>query len=213
LRGGGLERLTIPHVTPGLPSDLLAQRPDVREAEAQLAAAHANVAAARAAFFPSIQLTGEGGYASLALRTLFRPESAFYSLAAGLTQPIFDGHRLRGQLELQQGKREELIQNYRKAVIAAFADVESALIAMVQTAQRERLQREVVASSRRAFEIAETRLREGTVDLVTVLNTQLTLFQAADALAQARLARFQAIVSLFQALGGGWSVQQEAHVR
>ena len=75
---------------------------------------------------------------------------------------------------------------------------------MQQTARRERLQREVVRSSRRAFEISETRLREGTVDLVTVLNTQQTLFQAEDNLAQARLARLQAVVSLFQALGGGW---------
>jgi NodT family efflux transporter outer membrane factor (OMF) lipoprotein len=211
LRGGSMSRLAIPRVTPGLPSELLGQRPDIREAEALLAAAQANVVSARAAFFPSIRLTGDGGYASTALRTLFRPESAFYSVAAGLTQPIFDGYLLLGQLELQKGRREELVQLYRKAVISAFADVESALVAVLQTAQRERLQRDVVTSSRQAFDIAETRLREGTVDLVTVLNTQQTLFQAEDALAQARLARLQAVVSLFQALGGGWTVQQEAH--
>jgi outer membrane protein, multidrug efflux system len=212
VRGGSMSHLAIPHVTPGLPSELLGQRPDVRETEALLAAAQANVASARAAFFPSIRLTGEGGFTSVALKALFRPESAFYSVAASLTQPIFDGYLLLGQLELQRGKREELVQNYRKAVISAFTDVESALVAITQSAERERLQREVVASSRRAFEIAETRLREGTVDLVTVLNTQQTLFQAEDALAQARLARLQAIVSLFQALGGGWTVQQEASV-
>ena len=82
--------------------------------------------------------------------------------------------------------------------------MERALIAVQQTARRERLQRDVVTSSRRAFEISETRLREGTVDLVTVLNTQQTLFQAQDVLAQAQFARLQAVVSLFQALGGGW---------
>ena len=82
--------------------------------------------------------------------------------------------------------------------------MERALIAVQQTARRERLQREVVHSSRRAFEISETRLREGTIDLITVLNTQLTLFQAQDVLAQARLDRLAAVVSLFQALGGGW---------
>jgi outer membrane protein, multidrug efflux system len=210
LRGGSMMRIAIPRVSPGLPSELLGQRPDVREAEAQLAAAQANVVAARAAFFPSIQLTGEGGFTSMALRALFRPESAFYSVAASLMQPIFDGYTLLGQLELQQGRREELLQTYRKAVISAFGDVESALIGVIETARREVLQRDVVASSRRAFDIAETRLREGTVDLLTVLVTQQALFQAQDTLAQARLARLQAIIALFQALGGGWTVQQEA---
>jgi NodT family efflux transporter outer membrane factor (OMF) lipoprotein len=204
LRSGGMWQIAIPTVTPGLPSDLLTQRPDVREAEAQLAAANANVEAARAAFFPSIQLTGQGGYQSSILQNLMRPEAAFFSMAAGLTQPIFDGALLQGQFDLQKGKQDELLQNYRRVVINAFTDVEKALIAVQQTAEQERLQREVIRSSRRAFEIAETRLRQGTVDLVTVLQTQQTLFQALDNLAQVRLARLQAVVGLFQALGGGW---------
>jgi outer membrane protein, multidrug efflux system len=204
IRGGSMFALAIPPVTPGIPSDLLAQRPDIREAEANLASANANVQAARAAFFPTIQLTGDGGYQSNALRVLLRPESAFYNLAAGLTQPIFDGGRLLGQFDLQKGRQDELLQLYRKAVVNGFADVDRALVAVQQTAARERLQREVVRSTQQAFDIAETRLREGTVDLVTVLNTQTALFQAQDALAQARLARLQAVVSLVQALGGGW---------
>jgi len=204
IRGGSMSRIAIPPVTPGIPSDLLGQRPDIREAEAQLAAANANVEAARAAFFPTISLTADGGYQSNALRTLLRPESALFNLAANLAQPIFDGGRLLGQFDLQKGRQDELLQLYRKAVINGFADVDRALIAVQQTAERERLQREVVNSSRRAFEIAETRLREGTVDLVTVLNTQQTLFQAEDLLARARLTRLQAVVGLFQALGGGW---------
>ncbi|HXF87091.1 MAG TPA: efflux transporter outer membrane subunit [Xanthobacteraceae bacterium] len=205
ITGSNLWQLAIPAVTPGLPSDLLTRRPDVREAEAQLAAANANVEAARAAFFPSIQLTGQGGYQSALLRTLVRPESTFFSLAAGLTQPIFDGALLQGQFDLQHGRQDELLQNYRRAVINAFTDVERALVAVQQTAEQERLQRDVVSSSRRAFEIAEQRLREGTVDLVTVLQTQQALFQGLDNLAQVRLARLLAVLSLFQALGGGWS--------
>ncbi len=204
IRGGSMNRIAIPRVTPGLPSDLLGQRPDIREAEAQLEAANANVYVARAALFPSITLTGEGGTQSRLLRNLLRPESMFYSVASGLTQPIFEGGRLQGALDLQKGKQDELLQLYRKAVINGFADVDRALIAVQQTTARERLQLEVVRSSRRAFEIAETRLREGTIDLVTVLNTQQTLFQAEDTLAQARLARLLAVVSLYQALGGGW---------
>ena len=205
IRGGSLRSIRYPRVTPGLPSELLTQRPDIREAEANLASANANVENARAQFLPSITLTGERGYQSAVLKTLLRPESAFFTLAAGLTQPIFEGGRLLGNLDLQKGRQDELLQNYRKAAISAFADVENALDAIRQTAERERLQREVVTSSRRAFDISEQRLREGTVDLVTVLQTQQTLFQAEDALVQARLAHVQAIVSLYQALGGGWS--------
>jgi NodT family efflux transporter outer membrane factor (OMF) lipoprotein len=205
IRGGSLRSIAYPRVTPGLPSELLTQRPDIREAEANLAAADANVENARAQFLPSIVLTGEGGYQSAFLKLLLRPESVIYTAAAGLTQPIFEGGRLLGNLDLQKGRQDELLQNYRKAVISGFADVENALDAIRRTAERERLQREVVTSSRRAFDISEQRLREGTVDLVTVLQTQQTLFQAEDALVQARLAHVQAIVSLYQALGGGWS--------
>jgi NodT family efflux transporter outer membrane factor (OMF) lipoprotein len=209
VRGGSMSRIAIPPVTPGIPSDLLAQRPDIRQAEAQLAAGNADVHAARAAFFPSVILTGDGGYQSAVLRTLVRPESVFFNLAAGLTQPLLDGLRLQGLLDVRRGRQDELLQLYRLAVINGFADVERALVAVQQTAARERLQREVVRSSRRAFEIAEIRLREGTVDLVTVLNTQQTLFQAQDVLAQARLARLQAVVGLVQALGGGWQMPPE----
>jgi len=204
LRGGGMNQIATPRVTPGLPSDVLTQRPDIRQAEALLASANADVESARAAFFPSISLTGEAGYQSAALRTLFRPESIFYNVATSLTQPIFDGGRLLGNFDLQRGRQEELLQLYRKAIIQSFADVENALVAVQQSARRERLQREVVAASRRAFDISESRLREGTIDLVTLLNTQQALFQAEDAAAQARLAHLLAIVSLYQALGGSW---------
>jgi multidrug efflux system outer membrane protein len=204
IRGGSLRSIAFPRVTPGLPSELLAQRPDIREAEANLASANANVENARAQMLPSINLTGEGGYESAVLKMLFRPESVFFNAAAGLTQPIFDGGKLQGNLDLQKGKQDELLQTYRKAVISGFVDVENALDGIRQTALRERLQRDVVTSSRRAFEISEQRLIQGTIDLVTVLQTQQTLYTAEDNLVQARLAHVQAIVSLYQALGGGW---------
>ena len=204
IRGGSLRNIAYPRVTPGLPSELLAQRPDIREAEANLAAANANVVNARAQFLPSISLTGEGGYESAILKLLLRPKSVIYTAAASLTQPIFHGGQLLGNLDLQKGKQDELLQVYRKAVISGFADVENALDDIRKTAEREKLQRDVVTSSRRAFDISEQRLREGTVDLVTVLQTQQTLYAAQDALVQAQLAHVQAIVSLYQALGGGW---------
>jgi multidrug efflux system outer membrane protein len=212
VKGGSLDRISAPRVTPGLPSELLTQRPDIRRQEAQLASATANVGNARAQFFPSIQLTGQGGYQSSSLVSLFQPHATFFSLVGGLTQPIFDGGRILGNFEFTKARQDELLQTYRKTVVSAFADVDNALVSIRETTTRLRLQREVVASSRRAFQLAEQQLQAGTADIVTVLNTQLTLFQAEDSLWQAQLARLLAYVSLYQALGGGWEPRMERPV-
>jgi NodT family efflux transporter outer membrane factor (OMF) lipoprotein len=212
ITGGSLDRISPPRVTPGLPSELLTQRPDIRRQEAQLASATANVGSARAQFFPSITLTGQGGYQSSSLASLFQPHAAFFSAVGGLTQPIFDGGRILGNFEFTKARQDELLQTYRKTVVQAFADVDNALVAIRQTTEKLRLQREVVAASRRAFQLSEQQLRAGTADIVTVLNTQLTLFQAEDVLWQAQLARLLAVVSLYQALGGGWEPRMERPV-
>ncbi len=212
VHGGSLDRIAIPRVTPGLPSELLTQRPDIRRQEAQLASATANIGNARAQFFPTIQLTGNGGYQSSALVSLFQPHAAFFQLVGSATQPIFDGGRILGNFELAKARQDELLQIYRKTIIQAFADVDNALFSIKQTTIRLQLQRDVVAASRRAFDLSEQQLRAGTADIVTVLNTQLTLFQAEDALLQAQLARLLAIVSLYQALGGGWEPRMEKPV-
>jgi outer membrane protein, multidrug efflux system len=204
VKGGSLSRLGIPRVTPGLPSELLRQRPDIRAAEANLASTNASVDAARAAFYPSITLTGEGGYASSVLKLLLRPESALYSAATNITQPLLDGFRLEGQLEFAKAQQLAALESYRKSIISAFGDVERALIAVADTTQQERLQQQAVAASRQAFQLAEDRLREGTIDLVTVLQAQQTLFTNENTLVIVRLARFEAALSLFQALGGSW---------
>ncbi len=209
VRGGSLQRIVPQRVSTGLPSELLLQRPDIREAEAQLAAGEANVENARAALFPSIQLTGQGGFVSAALQTLFTPQSVIYSATASLTQPIFDGFKLWSTLEVQKGRRTELLQLYRKSIISGFTDVERALIAIRDLAEQERLQGDAVTTARRAYELSETQLRAGTVDVTTVLNTQRTLFTEQDQLAVVRLTRMQAIVSLFQALGGGWVIPED----
>ncbi len=212
ITGGSLSQISPPRVTPGLPSELLTQRPDIRRQEAQLASATANVGSARAQFFPSITLTGQGGYQSSALAQLFQPHAAFFNLVGGLTQPVFDGGRILGNFEFTKARQDELLQTYRKTVVSAFADVDNALVAIRQTSEKLRLQREVVAASRRAFQLSEQQLRAGTADIVTVLNTQLTLFQAEDVLWQAQLARLLAFVSLYQALGGGWEPTVERPV-
>jgi NodT family efflux transporter outer membrane factor (OMF) lipoprotein len=205
LRGGGLLQIAVPRVTPGLPSELLYQRPDIRQAEAQLASSNFSVESARAAFFPQIQLTGQTGFQSMALASLFGPGGWYYTLAASLTQPIFDGFLLQSQLQQARGVQLQYLQAYRKAVLSAFADVEKALVALQQTIRQERLQMDVVAASRQAFDVSETQLHGGTVNLITVLQTEQTLFTAEDTLVQVRLTKFMAASSLFQALGGGWN--------
>jgi multidrug efflux system outer membrane protein len=205
VKGGSLTRLRFPKIAPGLPSELLLRRPDIAEAEANLESAEFSVLQARAAFFPSIQMTGYYGVQSVALRSLFRPEAIAWQIAGSLAQPVFDGYNLQGQLLLQKGRYAELAQTYQKQILTAFADAENALIAIEETRRQLKLQGEAAAAARRAYEVAEARLREGTIDIITLSTTETTLFQSQDVLAQVRLAHFQAATSLYQALGGGWS--------
>ncbi len=205
IHGGTTRQIAVPRVTPGLPSELLYQRPDIREAEAQLSASNFSVESARAAFFPQIQLTGTTGLQSAALASLFTPGAWFYTLTASLTQPIFDGFLLESQLKQAKGVQLQNLNAYRKAVLSAFSDVEKALIALQKFTLQERLQAQVVAASREAFDIAEKQLNGGTVNLITVLQVQQTLFTAENTLVQVRLSKLLAATSLFQALGGGWT--------
>jgi len=205
VKGGTLTSIAVPRVTPGLPSELLYQRPDVREAEALLAASNFSVESARAAFFPQIQLTASTGLQSAALASLFGPGAWFYTLSAGLTQPIFDGFQLESQLKQAKGVQLQDLQAYRKSVLSAFADVEKALVALAETQRQEKLQIEAVKASQKAFDVSETQLRAGTVNLITVLQTQQTLLTNENQLTLVRLSKLQAASSLFQALGGGWT--------
>ena len=202
--GGTLSDLSEPVVGPGLPSELLARRPDVASAEAQLMAANANIQAARAAFFPSIDLTAAGGFVSTALSGLVSPANRVFSLTGGITQNIFQGGALVGGYRFNKARYSELLSVYHKSVISAFSNVEDALVATQQTAEQYRRQQDAVAKARRAYQITEIQLHAGTVNVLTVLNTQSALFSAEDALVQVRFAHLQALVQLFNALGGGW---------
>jgi outer membrane protein, multidrug efflux system len=199
-----LADLAEPELVPGLPSELLARRPDIAEAEAQLMAANANIAVARASFFPSIDLTASGGYASTALSTLVNPAGRVFALTAGLTQPIFAGGALTGQYSYSKARYSELLADYHKTVISAFSNVEDALAALQQTALQQQRQSEAVAKARRAYEITQLQFHAGTINILTVLNTETALFTAEDALVQVKYAHFAALIALFNALGGGW---------
>jgi NodT family efflux transporter outer membrane factor (OMF) lipoprotein len=200
-----LDNIVLPEVAPGLPSELLVRRPDIVSAEAALESAHANVAAARAAFFPTISLTGSGGLASAALTGLITNPVSSFSLALSLAQTIFDAGRLSAQSDEAKAREQELIATYRNAAITAFSEVETSLAAIAHLAEQEAYQAEVVTQSEQAFNIAEARYREGVADFISVLDAQRTLYQARDQLGQLRLARLQAIVALYKALGGGWT--------
>ncbi len=203
-----LAAIAPPEVSAGLPSELLLRRPDVQEAEANLAAAHANIIIARAAFFPSIALTGERGFASSTLASLVGPNSVLWSVVASITQPIFQGGALTGQLEQTHARYDELLAMYRKTAIASFSDVENALTAITQAQASEAAQQAAVDSAERAYGYSQAQLKEGIVDITSVLNTQRTLFTAQDALLRAKVTRLQAVVGLYKALGGGWKADK-----
>ncbi len=205
VRPGTLSNLALPPIAPGLPSELLARRPDIAAAEADLRAANANIRAARAAFFPSITLSGRAGFENIALATLFGPGSLFVSAVASASQAIFDGGSRSATLEGRRARYDELVALYRRAVLVAFTDVENAVQAWRYTSEQEALTRQAVATSQRAATIARAQLQAGTIDLIALLQAQNTLFQNLDTLAQVRLARFQALLDLYKALGGGWT--------
>jgi NodT family efflux transporter outer membrane factor (OMF) lipoprotein len=201
---GTLISLKSPLVAPGLPSQLLSRRPDVAESEQQLISANADITVARAALFPSIQLTAGGGYESSALSSLINPASSVWALSAGLTQPIFHGGALRGQVVFSNAHYAELLSTYHKTVISAFSNVENALVAARQTKEQQFRQQKAVDTARRAFQYAQTQMSAGTVNILTVLNTENALFSAQDELVQVQYLHLQSLVDLFTALGGGW---------
>jgi NodT family efflux transporter outer membrane factor (OMF) lipoprotein len=201
---GSLTELKDPRVVSGLPSSLLTRRPDIAEAEQQLVAANADITVARAELFPTIELTASGGYESTMLSSLVNPMNRVYALSAGLTQPIFHGGALRGQLAFSKARYTELATTYHKTVLTALSNVESALVAVRQTAEQQQRQAQAVNKAKRAYEFAQIQMSAGTVNILTVLNTENALFSAQDTLVQVQFSHLQALVDLFTALGGGW---------
>lgn len=203
LQEESLATLSPPQIGAGLPSELLERRPDIRRAEAQLRAANADIGAARAAFFPRLSLTVDGGFGSDALGR-FLDQTSFAGIGLSVLQPIFSAGRLDAQLEATRARYTELAELYRGAVISAFRDVEDALAAQHFLRETEAAQEEAVLQARAAYDLAETQFRGGAVDFLSVLDAQRTLFQAEDALLRTRFDRLNAAVALYRALGGGW---------
>ena len=203
---GSLFKLKLPAVTAGLPSELLARRPDVQQAEAQLISANADIKVARAQFFPSFSLTAEGGLTSVRLARGTIPPLGTYELLSSVLQPIFQGGALQGRLDQTKARYQEVLAgNYRKAVLSAFSDVESALADVKFSADEEATARRSADAAQRASGLATGGLRGGTGTILAVLASETAIYSARDALAQARLSRLLTLVKLYAALGGGWT--------
>jgi NodT family efflux transporter outer membrane factor (OMF) lipoprotein len=206
VKATSLEGIVTPPVAPGMPVSLLQRRPDIAEAEASLLSAHANVDAARAAFLPAIGLTGQGGYSSPQLASLVNPSSLAWTIGASLVQTIFDGGKLSSQSDYAKAKEAELVADYRKTVLSALSDVETELGSVSSYADQERFTADEVKNAAEAFRISELQYREGIGDPLAVLQTEQTLFSSEDTLVQIKLARLEAGIGLYRALGGGWTV-------
>ena len=188
----------------GLPSDLLTRRPDIMEAEQNLLAANANIGAARAAFFPKVSLTGSFGTLSPTLGGLFKPGSAAWSFAPSITVPIFEGGENKANLDLAHVQKNIQIATYEKAIQTAFREVADGLAARgTYDQQIQALERNTFAEQRR-LDLSNLRYTNGVDSYLSVLTAQTSLYSAQQLLVTARMERLQNLVTLYQALGGGW---------
>jgi multidrug efflux system outer membrane protein len=193
-----------PEVPAGLPSSLLERRPDIHEAEQNLISANANIGVARAAFFPQISLTATAGYESAALTDLFTGPAGIWTMAASLSQPIFEGGRLKSNLRLSEAQREQMTLTYQQSIQGAFRDVSNALIAYRKYQEFRAQQEHLLESAQDAARLSEGRFKSGTTDYLEVLTNETNAFTAELSLAQAQGNELVALVQLYQALGGGW---------
>jgi multidrug efflux system outer membrane protein len=205
---GTLTTIPSPEVVPGLPIDLLRRRPDVAEAEATLVSAVASTRAARAALFPSLTLTGSMGWENGALNGLLAPQSLVLNAAADAVQTLFDNGALSGQVAENRAIAREDADAYQASVLQAYTDVETALTQLHYAIQQEALEQDAVRQAELATTVSRAQLEAGTVDITSLLTAQQTQLDDENTLVTIRLVRFQALVALFKALGGGWQQTQ-----
>jgi outer membrane protein, multidrug efflux system len=201
----GLDALPVPPVPPaGVPSELLEGRPDIRKAEEQLVSANAQIGVAKANFFPSFSLTGLYGAQSVGMTNFLSAGGSVWAATLGVTQPLFTGWLLSGQLDTAKGKQQEALANYIRTVRVAFAEVGDAMTSVQQTQESESHLAAQVEASTKAQQISILRYEAGYVDYLTVLESQRVANEASLAYARNRGSRLQASVDLFRSLGGGW---------
>jgi multidrug efflux system outer membrane protein len=202
-----VEQALPPEVPPGVPSSIIERRPDIREAEQDLIAANAEIGVAKAQFFPQISLTGSAGGAfgrSSAFSSLMSSQIGTWSYGAQVSQPIFTGGALRGNLRLAESQQKQALIAYRQAIQRAFGDVSDALIGYEKFHQVRIRQQESVADLQESVRLSTLRYRGGTTTYLEVLDGQRSLYAAELTLAQARGNEYQSLVQVYRALGGGW---------
>ncbi|HUK48872.1 MAG TPA: efflux transporter outer membrane subunit, partial [Terriglobales bacterium] len=203
----GLKLIEQPHspeVPAGLPSSLLERRPDIREAEQNLIAANAQIGAARSAYFPQISLTGSAGFETPALTDLFTGPAGAWNFGASLTQPIFEGGRIKSNVRFAEAQHDQLLLTYQETIQGAFRDVSNALVAYRKDREFRIQQEQLFDSAQDAARLSEVRFKAGTTDYLEVLTNETNSFSAELGLAQAQGNELLAFVQLYQALGGGW---------
>jgi multidrug efflux system outer membrane protein len=208
-RGGELEKLVLPAVPAGLPSELLERRPDIRQAEQQLVAANARIGVAKAAFYPSISLTGLLGTASASLSSLFSGAARTWTYAAALNQPIFTGGTLAGQLLVSEAQQKQALYGYQQAIQTAFGEVDDALVDQTKTRDQLAAQLRQVDALGRYAQLARLRYDNGYTSYIEVLDAERSLFQSQIQVAQAQAQLHFALINLYKALGGGWVSEAE----
>ena len=202
--GRTLDQLALPEVPSGLPSDLLAQRPDIRQAEQDLIAANAQIGVAKALYYPTISLTGIFGFASTDLSKLFTDEAQFWSWAAPVTAPIFTAGAIRGQVQFTEAQKEGLVIRYQQVIQTAFREVDDSLVDQKNTRVQLEASGRRVAALKEYARLAQLRFDNGYTGYLEVLDANRTLFNAELDNAQTKATLFRAFVNLYKAMGGGW---------
>jgi multidrug efflux system outer membrane protein len=197
-----------PAIPAGLPSELLLRRPDVADAERTAASKSAEIGVAKAAFLPTFKLTGAAGFESAELKDLFAWESRIWSFGPSVTLPIFSGGKNRANLQAAEARYEQAVAAYRQSVLAAFRDVESALVNLRQYSEQEKALRRAADSARRTAGYYDQRLQGGMIGYLDVVDAQRTFLQAERAAVQNLGSRYTTTVQLIKALGGGWARQE-----
>jgi multidrug efflux system outer membrane protein len=201
------EQLHAPEIPAGLPSSLLERRPDIRQAEAQLIAANAQIGVAKAAYFPQITLTASGGYQSSALTSLFTGPAGLWSFGGSLVQPIFAGGRIRSNVKFSEARQQEAGLLYQQTIQQSFRGVSDALVEYRKDREFREQQEQLAFSAQDAARLSETRYRGGATGYLEVLTNETNYFAAELGLAQAQLNELLGLVRIYRNLGGGWQEQ------
>ena len=204
-RGESLTEQARPPVVPaGLPSQLLERRPDIHESEQQLIAANARIGVARAAYFPSISLTGTLGFMSSALADLFTKPAGTWNVAASVVQPLFTAGKLQANVRLAEAQQQQALLAYQQTIQSAFRDVSDALVAYQKTREAREQQELLAAAAQDSARLAHVRYDGGSTAYLEVLTNETNYLTAELVLSQARLNEMLSLVQIYSALGGGW---------